>query len=192
MEVVVSAIFKERLLEGCVRQMCAVPSKQVIHPMNDCEGNMRRIHRRFWGQLQKLDYGIGNRLNLRSDIEFRYARHRLQPPRGSSGVAFRNLRAHSNRRIETKPHPFMIPPVMRDLLMRRHRILMAAVCRQVAGNRGLNIHAWFAHAGRISESAGEEQSRRINKTQKTNTRFLEPKVLEAEKGLAFMVLVPNQ
>ena len=30
-----------------------------------------------------------------------------------------------------------------------------------AGNRGLNIHAWFAHAGRISQAASEEQSRRI-------------------------------
>jgi hypothetical protein len=48
--------------------------------------------------------------------------------------------AHSNRRVEPEPHPLMSPPVLRDLLMQRHRLLMAAVRSQVAGNRGLNVN----------------------------------------------------
>ena len=34
----------------------------------------------------------------------------------------------------------MIPPVPRDLLMRRQRLLVAAVRSQVAGNRRLNVN----------------------------------------------------
>jgi len=72
-KVVVSAILKDRLLERGVRKMRAVPRQQIIHPMNNGEGNMRRIHLRLRRQLQKMHDGIGKRLNLRSDIELRYA-----------------------------------------------------------------------------------------------------------------------
>ena len=52
-KVVVSAILKDRLLERGVRKMRAVPRQQIIHPMNNGEGNMRRIHLRLRRQLQK-------------------------------------------------------------------------------------------------------------------------------------------
>ena len=139
-KVVVGAILKQGLLESGVRKMSAVPRQEIIHPVDDSESNMCRIHLCLLGQLQKLDDGIRQGLNPGSKIKLWNARHNLQPPGSSLGIALGNLCPDSNGRVKAKPHPLVIPPILCDLLMRRHRLLMAAVRCQVAGNGRLNIH----------------------------------------------------
>ena len=57
-KVVVGAILKQGLLESSVRKMSAVPRQEIIHPVDDSESNMCRIHLCLLGQLQKLVDGM--------------------------------------------------------------------------------------------------------------------------------------
>jgi hypothetical protein len=139
-EVVVRAILIKRLLKSRVRKMGAIPCQQIVHPVNNREGNMRRVHLSLLGQLQQLDDGIGQRLNFGGDLKFRDADHRPQSLGGRRDITFGHFGADRNRREETKPRPLAIPPLLRDPLMRFHRLLMAAVRSQVAGNRRLNVN----------------------------------------------------
>ena len=139
-QVMVGAVFKECFLKRGVCHVGAVPCQQIVHAMNNREGDMGGIHLRFGRELKNLHNGVRKWLNLCRDLQLGYVGHHFQAPRGCGGVSFGNLCADGNRRVEAKPHPLLIPPLLGHPLMRRHRLLMAAVSRQVAGNRRFNVN----------------------------------------------------
>ena len=138
----VGAIFEKCFLEGGVCEVGAIPSEEVVDPMDDGEGQVGGVQLCFGWELQKLDDGLRERKNLRQDFKLRDARHYFHPFCGSRGIALGDFRPHGDGGVKAEADPFMIPPILRELLMGCHRFPSHLTSREVAGNGGLDVNGF--------------------------------------------------
>jgi len=69
----------DRLIH-CIGNMRAVPREQIVHAVNDADGDMGRIRQRSNWKRKTVDQGQNDFINFGQRIEHRNPIENLQPP----------------------------------------------------------------------------------------------------------------
>lgn len=125
MQLVIETLLHQVLLQGRVRKVCAVPCEQVVNAMENYHRQMAGVSSGPRWQLEQTDeirfepVCAWQHVQLGNPVQIRKATP------GSIRIPARGFLPDKKGTIEQKLMPFVLPPEVRQLLVRCHRLLSA-------------------------------------------------------------------
>lgn len=122
-----------------IGEVGTVPRQEVVHQVQNGQGEMRSISGRARRQTEQLDDVAFNAWQLRWNVQFGDALQKLHASRCRPRITTASLIKREHGSVEAEPAALVLPPLMRRVLVSGNGWLAAWVCCQVAGDRRLDV-----------------------------------------------------
>ena len=127
-------------LERCISNMCAVPCKQVVHAVNDRDGNVGSVDQRTIWKSKTIDQRQSDFIGFGQRVEHGNSIENPKPPYHRIGITCRSFEQDCVRNEKLKEFAPFVPPLAGGLLLGSHHKLRTTPSSQIAGDRSLDVN----------------------------------------------------
>lgn len=124
---------------GRVRNMRAIPSEKIVHPMNGCGRHMEGVGSSLQGQRSARQQRSTECKAFVRDIKFPHSAQESQSLGRGIGVPRAGLVHHDLRYKQVESPAALLPPSARQHLITRDDQIAAGPAGEIAGNGGFQI-----------------------------------------------------